>query len=81
MCNFRLARVATVCALVLCKCTSDEPKSANDSAGYFLKETNSNLEFGRGEKGTNYFWLKKKMLREAQLRAKPNTVNITKSLF
>lgn len=35
--QFGLARLAIVCALALCKCTSDEPKSANDSAGYFKR--------------------------------------------
>lgn len=34
-CSFGLARVAIVCALALCKFTSDEPRNANESAGYF----------------------------------------------
>lgn len=34
-CSFGLATVAIVCALVLCKFTSDKPGSANASAAYF----------------------------------------------
>lgn len=44
-CSFGLARVPVVyvCALVLCKLTSDKPESANGYAGYFKK---SKFQFG-----------------------------------
>lgn len=71
-----------VCALVLCKFTSDEPESANDSAGYFKK-----AKFPLGIwKGWEIGWLFSdnnkdgKWGSSAERRAKPNTITITKSL-
>lgn len=82
-CSFGLARVAIVCALALCKFTSDKSRSTNDAAGYFKW---GKFWFGiwKGWEGDQLFLALKKDAKRsssAKRRAKPNTVNITKSLF